>query len=245
MEEAEKTHLKELKKQEADRRAGIDRRLVDMSAAEKRAIQRREREKKEAEIRRCVGMRSSALSVAGCWWAAAEWVPGCVGQQQLLVQAWLVDSPAGAGVCSPPRRALPLVRPSGATCARIVAAACTQRLWCRVEAQNPRLPLYIFWVQALRATPFLCCCVCRARRKVEEAKARERYERHVRERAERHAREAQGRAEAKLKAQEAEERRKKAEEDYNKRKVRGLGLWAVGVSVQASGYLWEVGTGLT
>lgn len=59
MEEAEKTHLKKLKKQAADRRAGIDRRLVDMSAAEKRAIQRREREKKEAEIRRCAGMRSA------------------------------------------------------------------------------------------------------------------------------------------------------------------------------------------
>jgi hypothetical protein len=54
MEEAEKAHLKELRKQEADRRAGIDRRLVDMSAADKRAIARREREKKEAEIRRCV-----------------------------------------------------------------------------------------------------------------------------------------------------------------------------------------------
>lgn len=52
MEEAERQHLKNLKRQEADRRAGIDRRLVDMSAAEKRGIERREREKKEAEIRR-------------------------------------------------------------------------------------------------------------------------------------------------------------------------------------------------
>jgi hypothetical protein len=51
-EEAERQHLKNLKRQEADRRAGIDRRLVDMSAAEKRTIERREREKKEAEIRR-------------------------------------------------------------------------------------------------------------------------------------------------------------------------------------------------
>lgn len=52
MEEAEKAHLKSLKRAEADRRAGIDRRLVDMSAAEKRANERREREKKEAEMRR-------------------------------------------------------------------------------------------------------------------------------------------------------------------------------------------------
>jgi hypothetical protein len=52
MEEAERQHLKAQKRAEADRRAGIDRTLVDMSAAEKRAIARREREKKEAEIRR-------------------------------------------------------------------------------------------------------------------------------------------------------------------------------------------------
>lgn len=52
MEESERQHLKALKRAEADRRAGIDRRLVDMSAAEKRGIERREREKKEAEIRR-------------------------------------------------------------------------------------------------------------------------------------------------------------------------------------------------
>jgi hypothetical protein len=54
MEEAEKAHLKSMKRQEADRRAGIDRKLVDMSAADKRGIERREREKKEAEIRRLV-----------------------------------------------------------------------------------------------------------------------------------------------------------------------------------------------
>jgi hypothetical protein len=41
-----------------DKRAGIDRRLVEMSAAEKRKLERIEREKKEAEKRR---------------WA---WVPG-------------------------------------------------------------------------------------------------------------------------------------------------------------------------
>jgi hypothetical protein len=74
----------------------------------------------------------------------------------------------------------------------------------------------------------LCKCLtcwfdaawCRARRKIEEAKARERYERYVKERAERHEREQKERAEAKRKALEAEERRKKAEEDYNRRKVR-------------------------
>jgi hypothetical protein len=60
---------------------------------------------------------------------------------------------------------------------------------------------------------------CRARRKIEEGKARERYERYVKERAERHEREQKERAEAKRKALEAEERRKKAEEDYNRRKV--------------------------
>jgi ribosomal protein S18 acetylase RimI-like enzyme len=60
MEEAEKSHLKSLKRQEADRRAGIDRKLVDMSAAEKRGIERREREKKEAEIRRSVNHRHAA-----------------------------------------------------------------------------------------------------------------------------------------------------------------------------------------
>jgi hypothetical protein len=62
-------------------------------------------------------------------------------------------------------------------------------------------------------------CTRRARRKIEEAKARERYDRYVKERAERHEREAKERAEAKQKAREAEERRKVAEEEYNKRKV--------------------------
>ncbi|WIA12957.1 hypothetical protein OEZ85_006572 [Tetradesmus obliquus] len=51
-EEAERARMKAAKRAEADRKAGIDRRLVDMSAAEKRAIERREREKKEAEKRR-------------------------------------------------------------------------------------------------------------------------------------------------------------------------------------------------
>jgi hypothetical protein len=35
-----------------DKRAGIDRRLVEMSAADKRRLERIEREKKEAEKRR-------------------------------------------------------------------------------------------------------------------------------------------------------------------------------------------------
>jgi hypothetical protein len=51
-EEAERARMKAARRAEADRKAGIDRRLVDMSAAEKRAIERREREKKEAEKRR-------------------------------------------------------------------------------------------------------------------------------------------------------------------------------------------------
>jgi hypothetical protein len=70
-------------------------------------------------------------------------------------------------------------------------------------------------------------CVCRARRKIEEAKARERYDRYVKERAERHEREAKERAEAKQKAREAEERRKIAEEEYTKRKV-GLTVHVAG-----------------
>lgn len=69
----------------------------------------------------------------------------------------------------------------------------------------------------------------RARRKVEEAKARERYDRYVKERAERHEREAKERAEAKRKAEEAEVRRKKAEEEYNKRKVR-RDVWSLRVA---------------
>ncbi|KAF8067289.1 RRP45A [Scenedesmus sp. PABB004] len=51
-EEEERARIKAARRAEADRRAGIDRRLVDMSAADKRAIERREREKKEAERRR-------------------------------------------------------------------------------------------------------------------------------------------------------------------------------------------------
>lgn len=60
-EEAERARLKAAKRAEADRKAGIDRRLVDMSAAEKRAIERREREKKEADKRRCVGVTPKAV----------------------------------------------------------------------------------------------------------------------------------------------------------------------------------------
>jgi len=52
VEEEERQRLRAEKAAEADRRAGIDRRLAGMSAAEKRAIERREREKKEAERRK-------------------------------------------------------------------------------------------------------------------------------------------------------------------------------------------------
>jgi hypothetical protein len=82
---------------------------------------------------------------------------------------------------------------------------------------------------------------------VEEAKARERYERYVKERAERHEREAKERAEAKRKAIEAEERRKKAEEDYNKRKVsfRGVPAAVEGFGVgRVPVRWWCQGTGL-
>lgn len=50
--DAERQRAKSLKFAELDRRAGIDRRLVYMSAAEKRMLERKEREKKEAELRR-------------------------------------------------------------------------------------------------------------------------------------------------------------------------------------------------
>ena len=51
-EEGERRRLKAERYAAMDRRAGIDRKLVDMSAAEKRMIERKEREKKEAERRR-------------------------------------------------------------------------------------------------------------------------------------------------------------------------------------------------
>jgi hypothetical protein len=57
--------VKATKRAEADKKAGIDRRLVDMSAAEKRAIERREREKKEAEKRRyAAALLAAATAVA-------------------------------------------------------------------------------------------------------------------------------------------------------------------------------------
>jgi hypothetical protein len=70
-EEAERARIKALKRAEADRNAGIDRRLVDMSAAEKRAIERREREKKEAEKRRWEAAAAAGVT-AGTPSAAAE-----------------------------------------------------------------------------------------------------------------------------------------------------------------------------
>jgi hypothetical protein len=83
--EAERARVKVARRAEADRKAGIDRRLVDMSAAEKRAIERREREKKEAEKRR---------------WGSATAVQVAVPRSQdaLLVCAF-VDASSGVVGC--------------------------------------------------------------------------------------------------------------------------------------------------
>lgn len=77
------------------------------------------------------------------------------------------------------------------------------------------------WQKMNQERPPNCAVLClsRARRKIEEAKARERYEKYVKERAERHAREKAEQAEAEVKAREAAERKRQAEEEYNKRKV--------------------------
>jgi len=83
----------------------------------------------------------------------------------------------------------------------------------------------------------------RARRKIEEAKARERYEKYVKERAERHAREKVERAEAERKAKEAAERKRQAEEVYNKRKVGCMQLKSVSSDCHAPAMLTMISSG--
>jgi hypothetical protein len=107
VEEDERQRLKTAKWAEADRRAGIDRKLADMSAAEKRMIERREREKKEAAVRKCVlpgrGRRPSGAQGAqgaqgvrmcahACVWMAvvalfAPLPPACTHQQRAPILA--------------------------------------------------------------------------------------------------------------------------------------------------------------